>query len=201
MSSSVSYNTKQSSGGAKLGDSVQFLKGVGPKKAKALNEEGIKTVEDLLYFIPRRYLDRSRITPISELSINTKATVLGEVEAYGMKYGSRWKRKHRYQVIIRDQTGFLTLIWFEGIRYVKGKFKEGDTVVASGDVKFYDGLQIPHPEFEIISQKGEELVHTGRVIPIYPSTANLRKLHLDSRGMRNILKPFLDRCYIKDTLP
>ncbi len=201
MSSQLLYKTEQSSGGTKLGDSVQFLKGVGPKKAKALNEEGIRTVEDLLYFIPRKYLDRSTITPINELSVNSRATVLGQVEAYGMKYGSRWRRKNRYQVIIKDKTGVLTLIWFEGIRYIKGKFKEGDTVVASGMVKFYDGLQIPHPEFEIISQKGEELVHTGRVIPIYPSTANLKKLHLDSRGMRNILKPFLDRYYVKETLP
>jgi ATP-dependent DNA helicase RecG len=194
---SVTYNTGRSSTGIKLEDSVQYLKGVGPQRAKALNEEGIRTVEDLLYHIPRRYLDRSKITPINQLSVNSRATVLGTVEAYGIKRG----RKTRFQVIIRDQNSFLTLIWFEGIRYVKNRFKEGDTVVASGDVRFYDGLQIPHPEFEIISKKGEELVHTGRVIPIYPSTAKLKKLHLDSRGMRNILKPFLDKCYIKETLP
>jgi ATP-dependent DNA helicase RecG len=194
---SVTYNTGPSSTGIKLEDSVQYLKGVGPQRAKVLSEAGIKTVEDLLYYIPRRYLDRSKITPINELSVGFRATVLGTVEAYGIKRG----RKTRFQVIIRDQNSFLTLIWFEGIRYVKNRFKEGDTVVASGDVRFYDGLQIPHPEFEIISKKGEELVHTGRVIPIYPSTAKLKKLHLDSRGMRNILKPFLDKCYIKEILP
>lgn len=197
MSLLVPYKKDQSSGGVKLEDSVQYLKGVGPQRAKALNEEGIRTVEDLLYHIPRRYLDRSTITPISELSVNSQATVLGEVEAYGIKRG----RKTRFQVIIRGQNSFLTLIWFEGIRYVKDKFREGDTVIVSGGVRFYDGLQIPHPEFEIISKKGEELIHTGRVIPIYPSTAELKKLHLDSRGMRNILKPFLDKYQIKETLP
>lgn len=197
MSFLVPHETQQGSGTVKLEDSVQYLKGVGPQRAKALSEEGIRTVEDLLYHIPRRYLDRSTIMPIDELSVGSKATVLGTVEAYGIKRG----RKTRYQVIIRDKNSFLTLIWFEGIRYVKNRFKEGDTVVASGDVRFYDGLQIPHPEFEIISKKGEELVHTGRVIPIYPSTAELKKLHLDSRGMRNILKPFLDKYHIKETLP
>jgi len=197
LSFPVPYKTGQSSGAVKLEDSVQYLKGVGPQRAKALSEAGIRTVEDLLYHVPRRYLDRSRITPINELSVGSKVTVLGTVEAYGIKRG----RKTRYQVIIRDKNSFLTLIWFEGIRFVKNRFKEGDTVVASGDVRFYDGLQIPHPEFEIISKKGEELVHTGRVIPIYPSTAELKKLHLDSRGMRNILKPFLDRYQIKETLP
>jgi len=201
LSFSVPYETKPSSGRTRLEDSVQYLKGVGPKKADALKEEGIQTVEDLIYYIPRRYLDRSTITPINELSLNSRATVLGQVEAFGMKYGRRWRRKNRYQVIIRDETGVLTLIWFEGIRYVKNKFKEGDTVIASGYVKFYDGLQIPHPEFEIISQKGEELIHTGRVIPLYPSTAILKKLHLDSRGIRSIVKPFLDKHNIKETFP
>ncbi len=186
-----------------LKDPVQFLKGVGPTRAEALNSVEIETVEDLLYYVPRRYLDRSTITPIKELSLNSQATVIGQVEAYGMKYSKRWGRKNRYQVIIRDKTGFLTLIWFEGIRYIKNKFNEGDIVIASGEVRFFDGLQIPHPEFELISRKGEDLTHTGRVIPLYPSTAQLKKVNLDSRGIRKILKLLLDKTnfIIEENLP
>jgi len=176
-----------------LKDPVQFLKGVGPTRAEALKSAGIDTLEDLLYHVPRRYLDRSTITPIKEVTLNSGATVIGQVEAYGMRYSKKYRGKNRFQVIIKDKTGFIKLVWFEGIRYIRNKFKEGDTVVASGDVRFYDGLQIAHPEFEIISKKGEGLTHTGRVIPLYPSTAQLKKVGLDSRGIRKILKLLLDK--------
>jgi len=188
-----------------LKDPVKYLKGVGPAKALALNSVGIETVEDLLYYIPRRYLDRSNITPISKLQVNSHATVMGGVHSFGIKRG----RKTRFLVILKDETGFLSLIWFEGIRYVQNRFKENDLVVASGEVRFYDGLQIAHPEFEIVSrqtnakEKGFDLIHTGRVIPIYPSTAELKKVYLDSRGLRRVLKPLLDKIslQIEETLP
>lgn len=132
----------------------------------------------------------------------SQATVIGQVEAYGMRYSKKWRGKNRFQVIIRDKTSFINLVWFEGIRFVKNKFKEGDLVVASGEVRFYDGLQIAHPEFEIISKKGEDLTHTGRIIPLYPSTAQLKKVSLDSRGIRKILKLLLDKnILIEDVLP
>jgi len=185
-----------------LKDSIQFLKGVGPTRAEALKSVEVETIEDLLYYVPRRYLDRSTITPIKDVSINSQATVIGQVEAYGMRYSKKWRGKNRFQVIIRDKTSFINLVWFEGIRFVKNKFKEGDLVVASGEVRFYDGLQIAHPEFEIISKKGEDLTHTGRIIPLYPSTAQLKKVSLDSRGIRKILKLLLDKnILIEDVLP
>ncbi|MFQ6031504.1 MAG: ATP-dependent DNA helicase RecG, partial [Candidatus Zixiibacteriota bacterium] len=177
----------------KLEDSVQYLKGVGPEKAKALSSVGIKTIEDLLYYIPRRYLDRSTILPINKLKVGSNATVIGRVEAFGIKKG----RKPQFQVILKDQSGFLRLIWFSKIRYVKNLFEENDLVVASGEITHFYGLQMVHPEFEIVSKSNregfdEELIHTGRIIPLYPSTAELKKFHLDSRGLRRILKPLLD---------
>jgi ATP-dependent DNA helicase RecG len=189
----------------KLDDSVQYLKGIGPEKAKALDSVGIKTIEDLLYYIPRRYLDRSTILPIGRLKAGTTATVIGRVEAAGIKRG---RRRPQFQVIIRDETGFMYLIWFQKLKYIKNLFEENDLVVASGEVRLFGGLQMIHPEFEIVSRSGgekdeEELIHTGRIIPLYPSTAELKKLWLDSRGFRRALKPLLDNVadLVTETLP
>ena len=190
----------------KLEDSVQYLKGIGPEKAKALDSVGIKTIEDLLYYIPRRYLDRSTILPMNKLKVGTTATVIGRVESFGIKKG---RRKPQFQVIIRDETGFLYLVWFHKIKYIKNLFEENDLVVASGQVTVYGGFQIIHPEFEIISKKSEgeipddELIHTGRVIPLYPSTAELKRVWLDSRGFRRVLKPLLNNVgdLVTESLP
>lgn len=178
---------------------VQYLKGIGPKKAEVLNSVGIKTIEDILYYLPRKYLDRSTFTPINQLQPNTQATVIGKVEALGVRKG----RKNRFQVILKDKTGYLNLIWFANLKYVQNAFEAEDVVIASGEVSFYNGLQMAHPEFEIISGNGDELIHSGGVIPVYPSTARLRKLNLDSRGFRRILKPFLERVeqMVEETLP
>jgi ATP-dependent DNA helicase RecG len=195
--------TRDFSGKIDLQSPVQYLKGIGPAKGKALASLGIKTVEDFLYHIPRRYLDRSTITPISQLQVNTRATVMGIVESYGIK---RW-RPPQYWVILREDKSFLKLVWFSGIRYVQNRFKEGDTVMASGEVKDFYGLQMPHPEFEIISGSldadSEKLIHTGRVIPLYPSTSELKSLFLDSRGFRRSISFLLENLLprIQETLP
>jgi ATP-dependent DNA helicase RecG len=188
----------------RLNDSVQYVKGIGPEKAKALSSVGIKTIEELLYYVPRRYLDRSTILPISRLRAGSVATVMGKVEAFGVKR----TRKPQFQVILKDRSGFVRLIWFSGLKWVKDLFDENDLVVASGSVTFYRGLQIVHPEFEIVSESGgeatdEELIHTGRIIPLYPSTGELKNLRLDSRGLRRVLKPLLDKVpgLVSETLP
>ncbi|MDH4223993.1 MAG: ATP-dependent DNA helicase RecG, partial [candidate division Zixibacteria bacterium] len=199
MSSTSSTKVRAYPRKIELQDPVQYLKGIGPVRGKALFSIGIETVEDLLYHVPRRYLDRCTITPIRELRVNSKATVMGTVEAYGIKKG----RKVQFQVILKDQTGIVTLIWFSGIRYVMRNFKEGDTVIASGDVRYFHGVQIPHPEFEIISNQGEKLIHTGRVIPLYPSTSELKALYLDSRGFRRSISFLLENILpgLQETLP
>ena len=189
----------------KLEDSVQYLKGIGPEKAKALNSVGIETIEDLLYYIPRRYLDRSTILPINKLKVGSTATVIGRVESFGIKRG---RRRPQFQVIIRDETGFMYLIWFQKLKYIKNLFEENDLVVASGEVRVFGGLQMIHPEFEIVSESDregndQELIHTGRIIPLYPSTALLKKFRLDSRGLRRVLNPLLDNVadLVTETLP
>ena len=174
---------------------VQYLKGVGPRRAALFKSVGVETIEDLLYYIPRRYLDRSTVTPISRLKPQQSATVIGRVETAGFQRG----RRRRFTVILSDRTGFLNCTWFHGLEYLPKRFQTGETVAVSGTVTLFQGKQMTHPEFEILSGEDDELIHTGRVVPLYPSTAELKKAHMDSRGLRRIIKPALDR--IKDSIP
>jgi len=90
-----------------LSTPVQYLKGVGPARAKILSGIGIETVEDLLYYFPRRHLDRTTITPIRSLVRDTTATVIGKIEVCGER---KTRSRKLYQAVISDGTGFLNLI-------------------------------------------------------------------------------------------
>ncbi|OGC91804.1 MAG: ATP-dependent DNA helicase RecG [candidate division Zixibacteria bacterium RBG_16_53_22] len=94
--------------------------------------------------------------------------------------------------IIEDQTGYVELVWFQKYQYLGNIFKEGDIVIASGKVSYFNGISLAHPEFEIIDSIDEEPIHTGRIIPIYPENMAFRQNGLTSRGLRRIIKPALD---------
>jgi ATP-dependent DNA helicase RecG len=169
---------------------VQFVKGVGPKRAEVLRIVGVETVADLLYYFPRRYLDRSELSRISDLQVGQEVTVVGRVLTHGLLRA----RKTFYEVLIADESGNLPLVWFGGIKYLKDRFKPGMVLSASGKVTDFRGVQMVHPEFEIIFADAEEArLHTGRIIPLYPSTAELKRLYLDSRGLRRIISAALGK--------
>ncbi len=172
-----------------LFSNVQYLKGIGPSKARVLYEHEIQTVFDLFFYIPRKYIDSSQVARIGFIKEGETVTVIGQVTSYGFMYG----RKRRYIVNIRDDSGHLELVWFTGYIYLDGLFQEGDVLSVTGKVGFYDGFQITHPEFEIISGSDDEPIHTLRIIPVYPETAVLKKARLHSRGLRRVVKYALDK--------
>lgn len=180
---------------------VTYLKGVGPRKAEIFKSVGIETVEDLLYYLPRRYLDRSNLQSIDTLQFGTEVTVVGKIVMQGLLRA----RKKFYEIVIQDDSGHLPLLWFNGIKYIEKRFKRGMTLSVSGTVSdFRGGARIIHPEVEVIFEDEEEAkIHTGRIIPIYPSTELLKSNWLDSRGFRRIIKPALDQYgeYIEDLVP
>lgn len=180
---------------------VTYIKGVGPKKAEVLRRYGIETVEDLLYYLPRRYLDRSNLQSIATLQFGTEVTVVGKIVMQGLLRA----RKKFYEIVIQDDTGHLPLLWFNGIKYIEKRYKRGMTLSVSGSVsEFRGGARIIHPEVEVIFEDEEEAkIHTGRIIPIYPSTELLKSNWLDSRGFRRIIKPALDQYgdFIEDLVP
>ncbi|MFQ5753792.1 MAG: ATP-dependent DNA helicase RecG, partial [bacterium] len=96
-----------------LNTSVQFLKGIGEKRARCLQKVGVETILDLLYYFPRRYLDRSQITKINELKADMMTTVVGKVQFCGIKMG----RRKRFILVIFDGTGFLNCVWFNRVEF------------------------------------------------------------------------------------
>ncbi len=183
----------------KLDSNVQYLKGVGPRRAAALESVGIKTVFDLLNYLPRRYLDRSMIVPIGSLKANMDVTIIGKVLGKGILKG----RRQRLEVVLGDDSGHIALIWFSGLKYLEKMFSKGDVFSVTGAVSYYQQRQIVHPEVERIEDEAMTLLHTGRIVPVYPSTAELKKAGITGRSFRQMINLALEstKDQIRDYLP
>ena len=168
-------------------DSISKIKGVGSQRTRIFNEFGIQYIKDILYYFPRRYLDRTILSSISNLKKGNNVTLIAQVETFGEK---RIRRGKMFQVIVSDGTGLLTLNWFNGVRYVKNQFKVGDKIAINGKVEWYNGFSITHPEFERLMDD-EDPIQSGVVIPVYPLTQDLRTAGLNQRSIRKILKNIL----------
>ncbi|MFQ5636482.1 MAG: ATP-dependent DNA helicase RecG [bacterium] len=169
----------------KLNTAVQFLKGVGERRAQCLKEVEVHTAFDLLYYFPRRYLDRSFITRIKDLRQDATVTVVGKIQFSGIKKGKR----RRFMLVVFDGSGYLNCVWFNRVDFWNRVFKQGETVAFSGKVGRFGDYQMVHPEYDKLSENGEnDFLHTGRIIPLYPSTEALGRVGLDSRGFRRVLK-------------
>ncbi len=180
---------------------VTGIRGVGPRKAGLLKEAGIETVADLYAYFPRRYLDRRTIKNIGVLSEGEQVTVVGRVRRV-VKQSGRYGRA-RLKVELFDTTGVLELVWFRGVSYFFSAFQEGDTFAVHGRVGYFGRQpQMQHPEFEPLTaghetgtdeagDDGSELFHTGKIVPVYPSSEGLNGAGLGSRGMRRIIKQAL----------
>ena len=160
---------------------VTYVKGIGPQRSTALESVGIKTFRDLIYHFPRRYLDRSTITPIIKIRLGMDVTVVGKILSLA---NVRAHRRPYLQVLIGDDSGQLRCVWFNGATYLQKIFHPGDLVALSGKVEYYRGLQLVHPDYDILESEEYSTLHTARIIPLYPSTAELKKVGLDSRGFR-----------------
>jgi len=168
-----------------LDTSVQYIKGIGPKRAEILVEVNIENVEDLIRYYPRKYLDRSNLVKINSLKKDQQVTVIGKVLSREKVLG----RKKRFIVMVGDGTGILQCVWFQGIHYIQNAFKVGEIIAFSGKITYYHGPQLIHPEYDKISEEGEtDPLHTGCIVPLYHSTDKLRRKGFDSRGFRRIIQ-------------
>ena len=165
------------------------MKGIGPARAETLADIGITTVLDLLYYFPRKYLDRRNVQAIADLKIGEEATVLGKVIGHGEK---RSRRGKVFQLTVQDDTGLLACVWFRGGEWIKDKFQVGDHVALSGQVEFYRRLQMVHPDFDLLDGD-ENPMNTGKIVPVYPGTAGLRARGLDSRRLRRVMHALFNR--------
>lgn len=149
------------------------------KRLKALSESGIDSLLDLLNFFPRRYLDRTTVSPIRHLSGNgEEVTVVGRIKKIQQQgYG----KKKRLEVIIQDETASLKAVWFKGGHYIKRQFSEGEVVAFFGKAKKYGRyISIAHPEFDKISDAAD-IEDLKQIVPIYPSNKSLSKTYTTSK--------------------
>ncbi|UCD63569.1 MAG: ATP-dependent DNA helicase RecG [Candidatus Zixiibacteriota bacterium] len=179
----------------RLNSPLQYLKGVGPRRAEALAGLGMNEVRDLLFYFPRHYLDRSRVISIADLRQGESATIIGVVKAHGVLHG----RRRRYEVILEDDTGAISLVWFQGIRYWERIFEKNQKFAATGIVSYFMGHQMIHPDLERLEEDTDRMIHAGRIIPVYPQTAELNRVGLSSKGIRKLTTFILDN--ISEELP
>jgi len=138
---------------ARLDRPVQFLKGVGPRRAEAFRKLSLGTARDLLYHLPRRYDDASTLTPIGRLEVGREATAVGRVRTRGViptRSGLRI-----FQAVLQDDSGMITCAW-PGQPWLERKIREGDELLVSGSVKFFHGRQMHPREFVITARAGKE---------------------------------------------
>ncbi|OAG27171.1 ATP-dependent DNA helicase RecG [Thermodesulfatator autotrophicus] len=149
-----------------LAKPVQFLKGVGPKIAHKLAKREIKTVEDLLFFLPKAYEDRRRMQPIGGLRVGEQAVVEGEVILSGVV---KFKKRRVFEIVISDGTGLLAAKWFHfNEKRYRETFRPGRKVILAGEISAFAGRkEIVHPEVEFPEDEKIGL-HVGRVLPVYP---------------------------------
>lgn len=179
-----------------LKNSVQYLKGVGPKWQRKLKKLGIKTIGDVFFHIPRLYIDRSTISKIDDVKMGDTVTIMGDIITFESRR-TRKRSKIQTAVLRDDSRGIIFLKWFK-MDYLKKVLKKGKTLMASGEVTFYQGKQMVHPDFEIVTDEIEKTLHTGRIVPFYPLTEGIFQKKL-RRIIDNGVNLYLD--YVKETLP
>ena len=163
---------------------IQFIKGVGPKRAKVLESLNIFTIKDLLYYFPRKYLDRTSLSTIGSISEGDEVNLVGRVKSVNLR---RMKKGNFVTANVVDHTGSIRLMWFNAADYIHQSLKVGDLLAMHGKVAAYKGSpQIVHPEYDKLNANEISLT-TGFIIPVYPLTDDLKKSGLDNRNLRKII--------------
>ena len=168
---------------------ITYLKGVGPKRGAALKKHGISTIGELIRHYPRKYLDRTNVKSIKDVRVAEQAVIIGKVINFNFK--KTFKRSF-FEVIVDDGTGTISCLWFNGVSWISDKFEKGDTVAIFGKIEYRNGYSIIHPEFDKIDGNAN-IVNTGVIVPVYPSTSELKSVGLDSRGFRKVILNGLEK--------
>lgn len=170
----------------KLDIGIEFLKGVGPKRADMLKKEvGIFSFGDLLLHLPYRYVDKTKFHRIKDITKEGESVqlrgILRRLEVVGEG------RKRRLVGRFRDPSGVMELVWFKGIHFIEKTLVTGSEYIVYGKPSFFKNMpNISHPEIEPINTANTAL--SAAMDPVYPSTEKLKAKGLDNKGFRKLLK-------------
>lgn len=181
---------------------VEYLKGVGPQRGEILKKElGIFTFYDLLQYFPFRYIDRTKFYKLRELNGDLPSVqTIGRITAKEI-VGD--KRSRRLVALLKDETGVVELIWFQGIGWVDRALHTGKVYIVFGKPNEFNGrISIPHPELELFNPGAEK---TGNLTlqPVYSSGEKLKQFSLDTKGLQRLTAAVLQVVSreIEETLP
>ena len=163
---------------------ITRLRGISTGLAARFAKLGVKTVRDMLYFFPRRHIDYSQRKAISELEVGAEQTIVARVWEASEKTSSRGMAIT--EAIVGDETGNIRVVWFNQ-PYLTKKLRTNLQLAISGKVSLWNGHKVfQSPEYELL--ESEELVHTGRLVPVYPLTEGLYP-----RQVRRLMKEVVDQ--------
>ncbi len=172
---------------------ITVIRGISSSLATKFSKLGVNTVRDLLYFFPHRHLDYSQRKSISQLTEGEEETIIANVwQAQETRLGGR----RSTEAIVGDETGNVRIVWFNN-PYLAKKLATNTRIVVSGRVSLFNGRHVfESPEWELVEDR--ELIHTGRLVPLYSLTRGLRP-----RQVRKLMKGVIDQWawQVEDFLP
>ncbi|MFC2130758.1 ATP-dependent DNA helicase RecG [Bacteroidota bacterium] len=201
---------------------LQFIKGVGPVKAKALAEDGINTYSELINYFPRDYIDRDLAANLRALSVKLKqedfysigsdissinfkneiTVIAGIIEKRERKFG---KNRKMLELVLSDDTGKASIIFWSYTEYYSKTYKIGDRLVISGRAELdkYGKISFNHPEIERFDEEDEKLYRAGGILPIYKMTQAMKSARWTMRTLRQVMTNVLEKelSKIGETLP
>ncbi len=167
---------------------IQFLKGVGQSRANSLiKEKNISTLEDLLYYFPSKYIDRSKFTLCSEIaSEELNVQLKGKIHSFKLEGRAP---KERMTAIFSDESGSIQLIWFKSLQFIRKSIENGKEYVIFGKPNLYQGrYTIAHPEID--DPNKAQAGAFSQLFAQYPQTEGLKNAKITSRSLRQILSDF-----------
>lgn len=166
--------TQNQSGLIGLTADLTVLSGIGPKTAQTLEQLGLHTLEDLLYYFPRRYDDYSQMKPINRLQYGDEVSILANVKS-AFTRNIKGGKLTMTEAVVEDGTGALRVTWFNQ-PWLEKSIRPNTQLVLSGKIDMYLGrLSMNSPDWEPIEQ---EHLHTNRIVPVYPLTAKVTQKSL-----------------------
>lgn len=192
-----------------LTNSIQYLKSIGPKRAKSFNSMGINTIRDLLFYFPKRYLDRTNVINIKQIMNFVRNGYEGEITIVAKVIKSdviNYHRKSILKILIEDDTGELECVWFHGISFFSKVFSSETYFAFSGKpvLTKYGHLQIVHPDFDKLEAKeSNDFFNTGKIIPHYRIPPELKKTKISDFNLRRIIHQAVEKycVQLEESLP
>lgn len=190
---------------------LTYIKGVGPNRAKALENAGIKTIDDLINYLPKSYIDREvliniktlkknlinndnykiELPELGEIKISREVSVIGRITS---KKINQFSKKEMLKITINDSSDNCNIVFWNRAKYFEKVYNVGELLIISGNPEIDDfrNLNFIHPEIDKIDKEDEELFRAGKILPKYKISEKLAAGNISQKALRTIIKNAFD---------